>query len=55
MVYWNGGAYMVKDGFFFDAQENGPWKEGWRSIFADSIEHARCMAKLQWGMKGEKW
>lgn len=60
-VLWNGGAYMVKEQTFFEAQKahsplEDTWWKNWRLVRGvDGIEHARDKARITWGNKGEKW
>lgn len=58
-VNWNGGAWFVKEGNFFELQEKedpSGWRTHWRPIYdVDGIEHARDKARMIWGEKGERW
>lgn len=48
-VLWNGGAWVAKDGEFFESQGGlkEEWGKDWIPIYADSLEHARDAAKLR--------
>lgn len=54
-VRWNGVAWIVKEGDFFESQGwlTEEWVANWLVIYADSIEHARDKSRIQWGTKGE--
>jgi hypothetical protein len=63
-VIWNGGAYMVKEQKFFEAQKanslrdhpDDKWWTHWRLVYGvDGIEHARDKARMLWGVNGERW
>lgn len=59
-VHWNGEAWFVKEGKFFEQQKassapHETWWKAWQPIYATNIEHARADAKLRWGVKGEYW
>lgn len=56
-VHWNGGAWFVKEAAFFVEQggESEAWGKHWKALYADSIEHARDRAKLQFGVRGENF
>jgi hypothetical protein len=49
-VHFNGAAWFVKDGKFFESQGGlkEEWGKNWKPLYADSIEHARCKAELQY-------
>jgi hypothetical protein len=57
MVHWNGAAWFVKAYGYFVVSGGfkQPWGAAWREMWADSIEHARDRAKLQYGVRGERW
>ena len=46
-VHWNGAAWFVKESEFFVSQGglDQPWGKAWKVCWADSIEHARLIAK----------
>lgn len=54
-VVYNGAAWMVKEGAFFESQGGlvDDWGKNWKPVWADSIEHARDKAALKWGKKNE--
>ena len=63
-VLWNGGAWMVKERTFAEEQsrqnpinlDGKHWLSYWRLIrCVDSFEHARDKARLEWGVRGERW
>ncbi len=56
-VMWNGSAWFVKEGTFF-RQQGGlvqSWGFKWRPLYADTIEHARDKARLEFGVNGERF
>lgn len=60
-VLWNGGAWFVKEATFFESQKassatGDAWWKNWRAVHgASSVEHARDIARLQWGVYGQRW
>ena len=59
-VTFNGAAWFVKEADFFEQQKarnlSDKWWTHWRKIICvDGIEHARDKARLEWGIRGERW
>lgn len=52
-VHHNSNAWFVKSASFFEQQggKEEEWGKYWKPIYADSIEHARTKAQLEFMLK----